>query len=152
VWPGYDKRMTEYYRDTMDCAYSTSSPAYAGGTGGFPVGDLNWFPSRKAAWQVLNGVDDQVVTGVAETYTLSQNYPNPFNPSTQIQFSIPKQTQVTLKIYNLIGQEVATLVNGVLDAGQHTVSFNASRLASGVYFYSIKAGSYTNTRSMMLLK
>jgi hypothetical protein len=152
VWPGYDKRMTEYYRDTMDCAYSTSSPAYAGGTSGFPVGDLNWFPTRKAAWQVLNGVEDQVVTGVAETYTLSQNYPNPFNPSTQIEFSIPKQTQVTLKVYNLIGQEVATLVNGVLGAGQHSVTFNASRLASGVYFYSIQAGNFTNTRTMMLLK
>ncbi|MBK7256486.1 MAG: T9SS type A sorting domain-containing protein [Ignavibacteriae bacterium] len=152
VWPGYDKRMTEYYRDTLDASYSTSSPAYAGGTGGFPAGDLNWFPARKAAWAVLNGVDDQPVSGVAEVYTLSQNYPNPFNPSTKIAFSIPKASQVTLKVYNLIGQEVASLVNENLNAGEHTASFNAGTLSSGVYFYTIRAGNFTSTRKMMLLK
>jgi hypothetical protein len=151
VWPGYDKRMTEYYRDTMDLAYSTALPAYSGGTGGFPAGDLNWWPTRKAAWAALNAVDEPV-TGVAEVYTLSQNYPNPFNPSTKIEFSIPKASQVTLKIYNLIGQEVATLVNDVLTSGSHTASFNAGSMASGVYFYTIKAGGFVSSRKMMLLK
>jgi len=151
VWPGYDHRLGAYYRDTMDCSYSTSSPAYTGASGGFPAGDLNWFPTRKAAW-LLTDVQQQPSSGVAEVYTLSQNYPNPFNPSTQINFSIPKQTRVTLKVFNVLGQEVATLVDGVLTAGQHTATFQATQFASGVYFYSIKAGDFASTRKMMLVK
>ena len=150
VWPGYDHRFMSYYRDTMDCAYSTGSPAYTGAAGGFPVGDLNWFPSKKAAW-LLTDVPPSI-QGVAETYTLSQNYPNPFNPSTKIDFAIPKQSQVTLKVFNVLGQEVATLVNGVLTPGQHSATFNASKLASGVYFYSLNAGNFVSTRKMMLVK
>jgi|WetSurMetagenome_2_1015567.scaffolds.fasta_scaffold40749_2 hypothetical protein len=147
----YDKRLSDYYAETMDCSYSTSSPAYTGATGGFPVGDLNWFPTKKADWISTIGAVE-TTPGIAETYTLSQNYPNPFNPSTKIEFSLPKQSQVTLKVYNLIGQEVATLVNEVLGAGNHSTSFNALRLASGVYFYTIKAGNFVSTRSMILLK
>ena len=66
--------------------------------------------------------------------------------------SIPKASQVTLKVYNLIGQEVASLVNENLNAGEHTASFNAGTLSSGVYFYTIHAGNFTSTRKMMLLK
>jgi len=153
VWPGYDRRLINYYRDTMDCSYSTSSPAYTGGTLGFPAGDLNWFPSRKAAWVVATGIaENPTLNTVPEVYTLSQNYPNPFNPATQIEFSIPKQSQVSLKVYNLLGQEVATLVNGVLPAGHHAATFNASNLASGVYFYRIDAGNFNSARKMLLLK
>jgi hypothetical protein len=153
VWPGYDRRLINYYRDTMDCSYSTSSPAYTGGTLGFPAGDLNWFPSKKAAWVVATGIaENPAGSTLPELYTLSQNYPNPFNPATQIEFSIPKQSQVSLKVFNLLGQEVATLVNGVLPVGHHTATFNASNLASGVYFYRIDAGSFSSTRKMLLLK
>ena len=151
VWLPYDRRVTTYYKDTMDCGYSTASPAYTGAWGGFPVGDLNWFPTKKAAW-LLTDVQQQATSAVAEVYTLSQNYPNPFNPSTQINFSIPKQTRVTLKVFNVLGQEVATLVDGVLTAGQHTATFQATQFASGVYFYSIKAGDFASTRKMMLVK
>jgi hypothetical protein len=86
------------------------------------------------------------------SYSLSQNYPNPFNPSTTIKFSIQKENLVSLKIYNLLGQEVATLVNQVLKAGSYTYNFNASRLSTGVYFYTINSGSFNQTKKMLLLK
>jgi hypothetical protein len=85
-------------------------------------------------------------------FTLGQNYPNPFNPSTEIRYQIGKQSLVTLKVYNIMGQEVATLVNEVMSAGEHNVSFDASRLASGVYLYKLQAGSSVDTKKMMLVK
>jgi hypothetical protein len=85
-------------------------------------------------------------------FELKQNYPNPFNPSTTIRYSVPVQGQVTLRIYNMLGQEVAKLVNGVLPAGNHTVSFDAGQLATGIYFYELKAGKSTDIKKMMLLK
>ena len=86
------------------------------------------------------------------TFSLFQNYPNPFNPSTEIKFSIPQSNQVTLEIFNLLGQKVATLVNRQLAAGNYTERFDASMLSSGIYFYSLKAGSFFVTKKMMLLK
>jgi hypothetical protein len=83
---------------------------------------------------------------------LSQNYPNPFNPSTKINFSIQNAGLVTLKIYNILGQEVATLVNYELKAGTYSAVFDASRLSSGVYFYTIHAGNFVQAKKMMLLK
>ena len=90
--------------------------------------------------------------GIPEVFSLEQNYPNPFNPSTTIKFSIPEQTNVTLKIFNSIGQEVASLVNGEMAAGNHSVDFNASNLSSGVYFYRIDSPSFTSTKKMILIK
>jgi len=87
-----------------------------------------------------------------EAYALEQNYPNPFNPSTIIRFSIPEQTNATLKIFNSIGQEVASLFNGEVSAGNHEVNFNASALSSGVYFYRIQTPSFTDTKKMILIK
>ncbi|MBI5473560.1 MAG: T9SS type A sorting domain-containing protein [Ignavibacteriae bacterium] len=93
------------------------------------------------------------------TYALGQNYPNPFNPSTQITYTLPWQGFVTLKVYNLIGQQVATLVNGEQGAGAHTVVWNADRastqtatLAGGVYFYRLQAESFSAVKRMVLLK
>jgi hypothetical protein len=85
-------------------------------------------------------------------YALHQNYPNPFNPSTEIQFDLREHTHVTLAIYNVLGQKVLTLVDEPLDAGSHLVSFNGAALASGVYFYNINAGSFTDMRKMVLMK
>jgi hypothetical protein len=86
------------------------------------------------------------------TFGLNQNYPNPFNPSTIITYSIPKESQVKLKIYNILGQEVKTLVNDSKAPGKYTVNFNASSLSSGVYFYTLRAGNYFQVKKMMLLK
>ncbi|MBK9332950.1 MAG: T9SS type A sorting domain-containing protein [Ignavibacteria bacterium] len=86
------------------------------------------------------------------TYDLSQNYPNPFNPSTKIKYSVPVSGIVTLKIYNIQGREVFTLVNTNQDAGRYEVNFNASDMSSGIYFYTISAGDFTQTRRMVLLK
>jgi hypothetical protein len=91
-------------------------------------------------------------SSIPETYDLSQNYPNPFNPVTKINFSIPKSGLVTLKIYDILGKEVAVLVNEVKDAGNYTFDFNASHLASGAYFYRIEAGDFRAVKKMMLLK
>ena len=86
------------------------------------------------------------------TYNLSQNYPNPFNPTTNIKFSIQKPGLVTLKIYNVLGQEVMTLVNQQLNAGSYNYTFDASRLSSGVYIYTISAGNFFQTKKMVLMK
>lgn len=86
------------------------------------------------------------------SYALHQNYPNPFNPATAIRYSIPVAERVTLTVYDLRGQEVAVLVNSHQNAGVHEVQFDARDLASGVYFYQIKAGSFTSTRKMLLMK
>jgi hypothetical protein len=86
------------------------------------------------------------------SFFLGQNYPNPFNPTTIVRFSIGKLSIVKLKIFDLLGRNVATLLNGPMDAGAHRVSFDASRFASGVYFYTLEAGSYTATKKLILLK
>jgi hypothetical protein len=86
------------------------------------------------------------------TWALKQNYPNPFNPSTTIRYNIPRQSFVTLKIFDLLGREVATLVNDMKRAGTHSVKWDASRLSSGVYFYTITAGTYRETKRMILMK
>lgn len=91
-------------------------------------------------------------TPVASTFELAQNYPNPFNPSTNIKYSIAERSNVTIKVYDMLGSEVATLINQVQDAGTHNVVFNASNLASGMYVYTITAGNFTASKKMMLLK
>jgi hypothetical protein len=86
------------------------------------------------------------------SYVLNQNYPNPFNPSTVIRYALPEGGPVSLKVYNLLGQEVQTLVDGMEAAGTHTVVFNARSLASGIYFYRLTSHSFTEVKKMMLMK
>ncbi len=85
-------------------------------------------------------------------FDLEQNYPNPFNPSTKISYSVPKSGYVSLKVYNALGQEVAALVNGIKEAGNHKIDFNASNLNSGIYFYKLEAGDITQVKKMTLIK
>lgn len=85
-------------------------------------------------------------------YSLSQNYPNPFNPITTITFQFPEMEFVTLKVYDVLGREVATLVNGEKPAGSYAIEFNGTRFTSGIYFYQLKAGDYTETKKMILIK
>jgi hypothetical protein len=95
---------------------------------------------------------EEVSSITPDNYNLSQNYPNPFNPSTTINFTIPSNEFVTLKIYNILGSTVATLVNGSLTAGSYKFNFDAQNLASGVYLYELKAGNFLEIKKMNLLK
>lgn len=94
---------------------------------------------------------DPLAVAVAD-YRLSQNFPNPFNPSTTINFSIPENALVSLKIYNPLGEEVGTLISQEIPKGNHKVEFNASNLNSGMYFYTLSSGSYSQTMKMLLIK
>jgi hypothetical protein len=85
-------------------------------------------------------------------FKLYQNYPNPFNPSTSIGYQLPASDFVTLKVYDILGKEVKTLVSERKDAGNHSVQFNASNLANGVYFYRLETKTYQDTRKLLLLK
>jgi len=91
-------------------------------------------------------------TTIVIEFALEQNYPNPFNPSTKIKFAVPEKSNVLIKIYDILGSEVATLVNEEMDAGWYENNFNAAGLSSGVYFLKMEAGSYVNTKKMILLR
>ena len=101
----------------------------------------------------------QMITAIREKgsllptrFSLSQNYPNPFNPTTDISYELSSESFVTLKVYNVLGQEVATLVNELKQAGSYTIRFDAGGLASGVYFYRLTAGNFSETKRLMLVK
>jgi len=140
---GYGNNHAENIVDT-DTAYTIVSQ----------WGSIN--PKFYNAWDfdlrkpILTGV--QELPGLPVVYTLEQNYPNPFNPSTKIEFGIPQQANVELKVYNVLGQEVATLVRENLRAGRHQVTFDAKNMASGIYFYKITAGQFVSTKKMVLMK
>jgi hypothetical protein len=85
-------------------------------------------------------------------FALEQNYPNPFNPTTTIRYSLPHRSHVTLTIFNTLGQKVAELVNGDIDAGSHGVRFDASNLASGVYFCRLQAESFVDAKKLLLVR
>ena len=99
-----------------------------------------------------NQVGIDPISNTPSSFSLSQNYPNPFNPVTRINFSVPKKTHVSLKVYDINGREISTLVEGSISAGNSSVIFNGSRFASGVYFYRIIAGDFTETKKMLLIK
>jgi hypothetical protein len=150
----------------IDLSY-TDADLLTAGFGGFPVGDLGWFPTQLAAWKAQRDLEmdriqrvlERFIEGVVaasaqvpQSFQLGQNYPNPFNPSTVINYSIAKAGNVTLKVYNMLGQEVATLVNGYQTANSYEVKFNASGLSSGVYMYKLSTGSNEIIKKMVLMK
>ena len=98
---------------------------------------------------IRTSIEDELMP---QEYILSQNYPNPFNPSTQIQYALPEATEVTLEVFNSVGQKVMELVNGQKSAGYHTATFDASGLSSGVYLYKLTTPSFTETKKMLLIK
>ncbi|MDR3665634.1 MAG: T9SS type A sorting domain-containing protein [Ignavibacteriaceae bacterium] len=99
---------------------------------------------------VPTGVNDPIQT--VRSFNLSQNYPNPFNPSTKIDYSLSAKSNVSLKIYDMLGREVANLVNATQEAGNHSINFNASKLASGMYVYTLRSGNNVMSKKLMLLK
>ncbi len=100
---------------------------------------------------LVEGVDGEA-SAMPLKYALHQNYPNPFNPSTTVNFDLVDAQQVRLGVYNLLGREVTTLVNEKMEAGYHSVSFNGSDLASGVYFYRLETDAFTSMKKMVLVK
>lgn len=136
------------YASTMDVKWDQNGNLYSQSTYGWTV--------EKWAY---NGTLPSFTTGVEEVggtlpegYTLSQNYPNPFNPTTTIDFTLPVSGSVSLKIYDLLGREIMTLVNGQKAAGTYRAIFDATNLPSGTYFYALKAGSFSEVKKMTLVK
>jgi hypothetical protein len=109
--------------------------------------------NRKIQYDSISAITEvESINGLIDTYYLSDAYPNPFNPSTTIRYRIPEAGLVTLKVYDVLGREVATLVNEEKLTGSYEVEFDGSNLSSGVYFYQLKAGSFIQTRKMICLK
>ena len=146
--------------------YSTTDTLYPGNgywlkvvTAGTLIISLDPIPSAKPV-TVVRPTDlppaapeaTGTVTTRPLTFGLNQNYPNPFNPSTMIQYQVPVAGLVTVKVYNILGIEVATLVNGVQDAGVHSITWNADNVASGIYFCKLSAAGSTTMRKMMLVR
>jgi hypothetical protein len=102
------------------------------------------------------GIKSNNISSTPDQYNLNQNYPNPFNPSTVISYQIPKSSYVTLRVYDLLGREVASLVNEYEQAGSYNIKFNTEsmkrNLTSGIYFYTLKAGNFTSTKKLVLMK
>lgn len=113
----------------------------------------NEFSDWSVTWSFFVGaVTSAWNTDTPRTFELAQNYPNPFNPATKIRFALPETGHVTIEVYTLLGQRVATLVNDKLEAGHHFVTFDGSHLASGIYTYRMQAGNYVQTRKFSLVK
>jgi hypothetical protein len=97
-------------------------------------------------------LSDVVTVGVPKKYAISQNYPNPFNPTTKIDFEIPNDSKVSIKVFDILGRKITSLVNGFIEAGYHTIEFDGSNFASGMYFYRIHTNGFEKVKKMVLLK
>jgi hypothetical protein len=119
-----------------------------------PTGGQTSTPVTQSVSFTMSGTTSVSATraNVVKDYRLEQNYPNPFNPSTMISFALPQAGITTLKVYNVLGQEVTTLLNGYQTGGVHQVLFNADKLSSGVYFYELQSGNFVQSKKMVLLK
>ncbi|MBK9334352.1 MAG: T9SS type A sorting domain-containing protein [Ignavibacteria bacterium] len=111
----------------------------------------------KGALDFVNGLitgiePNSSFSAIPDRYSLSQNYPNPFNPTTKINFSIPKQGIVTLRVYDVLGKEVMTLVNEQKPAGNYSINFSAANLSSGAYFYRLESGEFKDIKRMIVVK
>ena len=167
VPPGQTFNLYKYrlFADSMN-AIGRLSPTYNVATFCFDVEALrpafdspNTFTVKRMLQGALNFVgivtsagEENNVSSIPETFSLSQNYPNPFNPTTKLEFGISNLEFVSLKVYDALGKEVKTLVNEIKPAGRYKVEFDGSSLSSGVYYYKIEAGSFVQTKRMVLLK
>jgi hypothetical protein len=159
---GSSKTMVGVLNDYFDLAYATSVAAWQPASppkAGIMVYAANNLKSyTDSVFNALivketNGVDSEPQReGIPQEIALMQNYPNPFNPSTTIRYALPQRSNVTLSVYNTLGQQVAILVNKSQDAGYHEVKFDGSALASGVYLYRIQAGTFVQTKKLTILK
>jgi hypothetical protein len=166
-WNGYNQIWP--FKENLSYTNATLKTA---GMGGFPLGDLyHWWPTQYASWNaqkaaegtrinswLMNGKDplassvEKLDGDIPLTFALGQNYPNPFNPTTHIEYSVPLAGHVSLKVFNALGQEVATLFDGEQLAGKYVATFEGQRLPSGVYFYRLQSGSVSLTQKLVLMK
>jgi len=172
-WAWHPELSTQYRWPLSENLSYTNDTLLCAAMGGFPLGDLyRWFPERYAQWKTqaetenarisgwLNTGRDTMMTAIQQQpgpavpsrFVLFQNHPNPFNPATRIKYSIPQGGAVSLKVYNLLGEEIATLFEGVRQAGDHVALFDGRSVAGGVYFVRLKAGHFSETKKMVLLK
>ena len=111
----------------------------------------NQYKSMPYMSMLISGINDENGS-IPNKLVLNQNYPDPFNPSTTISYSIPKQSQVTLMVYDILGNEIKTLINEEKTAGTYKINLNASNLSSGIYFYKFETDNYVKCKKMILLK
>ncbi|MGE5795263.1 MAG: T9SS type A sorting domain-containing protein, partial [Ignavibacteria bacterium] len=156
--PGSDSAFVSDYLSAADNNNIIEDPSLAGIS---RLRDGGLDPRPASASPAYQNLADYIVTGIRETanskvvpnkYVLSQNYPNPFNPSTTIHFGLPEAGHVKLIVYNILGQAVTTLINGFRNSGTYNVTWNASNLTSGIYFYRIESGNFVSVKKMTLLK
>jgi WD40 repeat protein len=112
----------------------------------------NWSLSRKFVAEMISSVSADGNIAIPVSFEMAQNYPNPFNPSTTIHYGLPDRSQVSIIVYNALGQQIAVLQNGEAEAGYHKVRFDGAGLPSGVYFYRMRAGSFMDVKTLLLLK
>ena len=140
------------FRRPRSIAFSPGGDtAYVGSFGGSPVRNKPW-PTVQMFVRQRTKVEESKPITVIDGYSLSQNYPNPFNPTTEIVFSLGRAGLTTVKVYNVLGREVATLINSNLPAGEHKVKFDAAALPSGTYIYELKSNSVRLTKKMMFVR
>jgi hypothetical protein len=137
--------------DTITFVKDTGVTNVSGYQGDFCTG-VFYTIKHELTSTLITGTSDRSSFDIPNHFTLSHNYPNPFNPSTTIQFTLPHASYVTLKIYNLLGEEVATLVSEQLSPGTYTKQWSAEKFASGIYYYRIQGEKYTETKKLLLVK
>ncbi|HDP98032.1 MAG TPA: T9SS type A sorting domain-containing protein [bacterium] len=139
-------------------------PAGVGGTSFEGGADVFWLEAdatvtdgnslfySRIPWVSVTSVDNENISQSPKEYELFQNFPNPFNPSTQIKFHLKSPTKVVLSVYDIRGNEVVTLINGKLTAGAHSIVFDASKLATGMYFYQLSSSDFVSVKKMIYMK
>ena len=139
-WSDVGRGLPEW---TVSSLYVNDSTIYAGmergGIWASPIGEVT-------------GINSSVTASTPSSFELQQNYPNPFNPTTTIAFNVPRLCHVKLVVYDVLGRKVETLVNAEMGPSQYSVPFDASNLASGVYFYRLNAGDFVETKKMVVIK
>ena len=139
----------------IDASYSTSSASYTAAMDGFPLGDLNFFPDRKAAWEAAGGgatSNETGFTSLPSEFSLKSAYPNPFNPATTLSYELSRVSNVRYSVYSILGQEVFSRDLGMMQPGRHSATFDAAGLPSGVYIVRMQAGADVRSLQVTLLK
>ncbi len=146
--------------DECDFDYPTTKQSYTHAEGGFPLGDLNWFPDKKAEWQewIKTSVEFDNPSRVPDRFELAQNFPNPFNPSTTIAYQLNNSSDVKLIIYNTLGQKIRTLIEDKPQSGgEYSIKWDGrddagNLVATGIYVYRLEAGNQIQAKKMLLMK